>query len=137
MALRNEIPVFGMETVDEQLEFFDSMRDELQIELLEQTLITREELDKSFHELLAAYLDRDLSEMERLNEKYLAETDPEIAELFRARLLIARNLHMLDRVMPALKDGRAFIAVGALHLPGETGLIRGLREKGYRVTPVY
>lgn len=137
MALRNEIPVFGLETVDEQLEFFDTLSEDLQIDLLEETLTTREELDKSFHELLAAYLDRDLAEMERLNDKYLAESKPEIAELFRARLLDTRNLRMLDRAMPALKDGRAFIAVGALHLPGKTGLIQGLRERGYRVTPIY
>jgi len=137
MALRNEIPVLGLETVDEQLEFFDTLRDDQQVELLEETLTTRDKLEKSFQELLAAYLDRDLAEMERLNNKYLDETDPEIAELFRARLLDARNLRMLDRMIPALRDGRAFIAVGALHLPGETGLIRGLREKGYRVTPIY
>lgn len=137
MALRHEIPVLGLETVDEQLEFFDIMREDLQLELLEETLTTREALKKSFQELLAAYLGRDLTEMERLNDKYLADTKPEIAELFRARLLDTRNLRMLDRVMPALKNGRAFIAVGALHLPGETGLIRGLREQGYRVTPIY
>jgi hypothetical protein len=137
MALRNEIPVLGLETVDEQLEFFDTLRDDQQVALLEETLTTRDQLEKSFNELLTAYLDRDLAEMERLNNKYLDETDPEIAELFRDRLLNARNLRMLDRMIPALHNGRVFIAVGALHLPGDTGLIRGLREKGYRVTPVY
>ena len=137
MALRNEIPVLGLETVDEQLEFFDTLRDDQQVALLEETLAARDQLEKSFKELLTAYLDRDLAEMERLNNKYLDETDPEIAELFRDRLLNARNLRMLDRMLPALHNGRVFIAVGALHLPGETGLIRGLREKGYRVTPIY
>jgi uncharacterized protein YbaP (TraB family) len=35
-----------------------------------------------------------------------------------------------------LEKGNAFIAVGALHLPGETGLVSLLRERGYTVSPV-
>ena len=34
-----------------------------------------------------------------------------------------------------LEKGNAFIAVGALHLPGERGLIELLREQGYTVSP--
>lgn len=136
-ALRREIPVFGLETVDEQLKFFDTLTMEQQTELLEETLRTRDRLQQSFDELLEAYLARDLEGMERLNDKYLAETTPEIAELFRAQLLHARNQRMLERIIPALTDGNAFIAVGALHLPGETGLVKGLRARGYRVSRVY
>jgi uncharacterized protein len=36
---------------------------------------------------------------------------------------------------PILQRGGAFIAVGALHLPGPEGLVELLREAGYEVTP--
>ncbi|MDE6400264.1 MAG: TraB/GumN family protein, partial [Muribaculaceae bacterium] len=33
-------------------------------------------------------------------------------------------------------DGPTFVAVGALHLAGDKGIIEGLRKLGYKVTPV-
>jgi uncharacterized protein YbaP (TraB family) len=36
-----------------------------------------------------------------------------------------------------LASGGAFIAVGALHLAGKTGLIERFRAMGYRVTKVW
>jgi uncharacterized protein len=44
---------------------------------------------------------------------------------------------MAERIAPLLKGGGAFIAVGALHLPGKTGLIERLRAEGYTVTKVW
>ncbi len=43
---------------------------------------------------------------------------------------------MAERAEPILQAGPTFIAVGALHLPGETGLVKLLRAKGYSVTAV-
>lgn len=36
-----------------------------------------------------------------------------------------------------LKQGNAFIAIGALHLPGEVGVLKLLAQNGYRVSAVY
>jgi hypothetical protein len=44
---------------------------------------------------------------------------------------------MAERMAPMLRQGGAFIAVGAAHLPGETGLLRLIEKAGYRVTVVY
>ena len=46
-----------------------------------------------------------------------------------------RNLRMRDAALPLLADGGAFIAVGALHLPGAIGLVELLRGAGFTVTP--
>ncbi|HYQ72222.1 MAG TPA: TraB/GumN family protein [Gammaproteobacteria bacterium] len=40
-------------------------------------------------------------------------------------------------MQPHLKAGNAFIAVGALHLPGETGLLSLLEQRGYTVRAIY
>ena len=44
---------------------------------------------------------------------------------------------MMKRAAPLLAKGGAFIAVGALHLPGKGGLIERARAAGYRVTKVW
>jgi hypothetical protein len=38
---------------------------------------------------------------------------------------------------PRLGEGGAFIAIGALHLPGETGLLSLLAAQGYQISRVY
>ncbi len=57
-------------------------------------------------------------------------------ELFLKYLISDRNHIMAERAVPIIDKGNAFIAVGALHLPGKDGIIELLRTKGYRVTPL-
>ena len=53
------------------------------------------------------------------------------------RLIVDKRNHtMAERAQPLIEKGKVFIAVGALHLPGEEGLVELLRERGYRVTAV-
>ena len=66
-------------------------------------------------------------------DEALAET---VIDEFQTRLIDERNVTMRDRALPLLAKGGAFIAVGALHLPGDKGLVALLREAGYTVTAV-
>ncbi len=47
-----------------------------------------------------------------------------------------RNRRMLERLQPHLARGGNFIAVGALHLPEENGLLALIEASGYSVEPV-
>jgi uncharacterized protein YbaP (TraB family) len=70
----------------------------------------------------------------------LAESESDsgpIAESFMFRFIDARNRIMAGRMAARLDQGGAFIAVGALHLPGEKGLVSLLKSRGYRLEPVY
>ncbi|MGL4242176.1 MAG: TraB/GumN family protein [Beijerinckiaceae bacterium] len=55
---------------------------------------------------------------------------------FTRSLLDDRNFVMRDNAKPLVERGGAFIAVGALHLPGPNGLVSLFRQLGYRVTVV-
>ena len=55
---------------------------------------------------------------------------------FEERIVRMRNHVMAERAVPILNAGNAFIAVGALHLPGEEGVVALLQDAGYTVTLV-
>jgi uncharacterized protein YbaP (TraB family) len=52
-------------------------------------------------------------------------------------LIVARNHLFAETIDSVLKRSTMFSGVGAAHLPGDEGVIRLLREKGYRVEPVF
>ena len=51
-------------------------------------------------------------------------------------LLSIRNRRFVDRITSELETGGVFVAVGAFHLPGETGLIALLRNDGFEVARI-
>ncbi len=77
-----------------------------------------------------AYNEQDLSVMLKLSEE--EDEHPE----FMIALLDRRNADWLTKLPKIMKEGSAFIAVGALHLAGNKGLVEGLRRQGYTVTPL-
>ena len=136
-ALKHGKKVIGLETMQEQLDVFDSMKTEIQVSLLESTLESGEDLNKILDETIEIYLTHDLQKIVDLNDRYVALLDKEIADEFNQRLLIDRNIRMAERMIPLIEEGNAFVAIGTLHLPGKTGVLSLLREKGYSVKSEY
>ena len=128
--------VYGLETIYEQVMIFDSLKLPEQIHLLTETLNNFQKLPQIIEQLIQAYLARNLQQMLHIAEKYENAKHP-INKKLRYALLDKRNRLMLRRMLPRLREGNACIAVGSLHLPGANGLLRLLKNKGYRVTPVY
>ncbi|MFP3637897.1 TraB/GumN family protein [Paraburkholderia sp. SIMBA_054] len=62
--------------------------------------------------------------------------DPRNAEAFSKIMVDGRNAAWMPRLKQFLDEGHAVIVVGAMHLPGENGLIQKLRDDGYRVDAV-
>jgi uncharacterized protein YbaP (TraB family) len=126
-------PVLGLETMPEQLAVFDGFSHADQLRLLEQTLDEQPMLSRLFERLIQCYLRRDLGGLVRLEEVQLAGTEPGVAARFHHALVTERNRRMAERVAPMLRRGGHFIAVGALHLPGEDGLLSRLQSAGFLV----
>ncbi len=78
----------------------------------------------------------ELAALSRISEVLRDESPGSQTSTFMRSLIDDRNLVMRDRSLPLLEKGGAFIAVGALHLPGEAGLVALYRAAGYRVTVV-
>jgi uncharacterized protein YbaP (TraB family) len=124
--------VQGLETIAEQLGVFEALSLEDQIGLLEATVRETEQLPGLFTALVDAYLAEDLGELMRLGQT-LAADDPELDARLRKRLFEDRNRRMFERMQRFLQQGACFVAVGALHLPGDNGLLQQLERAGFEV----
>jgi uncharacterized protein YbaP (TraB family) len=129
------IPVHGLETPAELVEVLDGMPMSDQIAILRDTVCNYADIIGQIDALTQHYLDRDLQGMVALNNQ--SHDDEALFDRLMERVLYGRHARMLERLEPHLRAGGTFIAVGALHLPGERGLLRGLEQRGYRVVAEY
>ena len=127
----------GLETPDEVVELFDNTPMKTQVNLLRVAVREHSQLDQMVGEMLDLYLARDLQGLLEYSEKELEKSGKDVSALVNDRLIEQRNRNMLETMQVQLKKGNAFIAVGALHLPGDVGLLRMLQEQGYRVKAIY
>lgn len=135
-AAGHGLTVVGLETLDEQLSFLENMPEEQQLVLLDQALEEFDKLDAFYDGLITAYVKSDLGELRSQSDAQFEELPDEVGAYFYSKGIDARNLRMRDRLLTELDAGKVFAAVGALHLPGELGLIELLRAEGFAVEPV-
>lgn len=129
--------VYGLETAAEQIGYFDTLPLSMQINMLEDSVSHHHQMPDLLEKMIQAYLARDLNTLKFVNDKFLHQSGKKIAHMFMQRFVIERNQLMTERMQPRLREGNAFIAVGALHLPGEKGILKLLTQRGYRVRPIY
>ncbi len=133
--------VGNLETIEEQVGILDSLSEQEQVTMLRDTLDFLEKyrakgIDMT-DQLIDWYLRGDLSEFGELMVGYIGEDD--FYEEFLDKVLYQRNYLMADRIEALLKQypGRShFIAVGAGHYWGETGVQNLLTEKGFEIRRV-
>jgi uncharacterized protein YbaP (TraB family) len=139
LARERRMPLDQIEGVEEQIFTFDEFPMESQVALLRHSLDYRDELDALAERTVDAYLARDLRALWRLREQFIAR-HPEVAEhqaVMTKRVIHDRNVVMAFRMQRQLRRGDAFVALGALHLYGERGVLARLEEDGYRAARVF
>ncbi|RLJ73794.1 TraB/GumN family protein [Pedobacter alluvionis] len=130
-AKKNGKSLYGLETAEYQgALLFDSDLQKQKKALLKSI----READKSkqkMEELKADYIAQDI---DKLTDFFKIE-DEETKE-FMTELLKNRNKRWLDQLPALMQNQSLFIAVGAGHLVGAEGLIKGLQLQGYILQPV-
>ena len=133
------VKVVGLETPQEQLEAIETMRPEVAAALL--TLAARKPSmnDDLYVTLLRLYRESRPAEILPVSDAIggLSEAERSAQDQFMRVLLVDRNAVMAERAAPLIASGGAFIAIGALHLAGKTGLVERFRADGYAVTKVW
>ncbi len=138
-AKQRGIRLVGLETPVEQFEAMSSMPLASQALFLADAVKMRGQVDDLNETLIQLYLTRRITWFFPFAQTMGGETNAarRAAEAgFMEALVDKRNVKMAERVAPLLEAGNALIAVGSLHLPGETGLVALLRKQGFEVTPV-
>ncbi len=133
--------VGSLETVEEQVQIFDSMSEEEQLKMLSDTLDFLDEhraqgIDMT-EQMIEWYLRGDLAEFGELMVGFVKEDA--FYEDFIDKVLYQRNYLMADRIEALLKENphrSHFFAVGAGHYWGETGVQTLLAGKGFQIRRV-
>ncbi|HTT08640.1 MAG TPA: TraB/GumN family protein [Gammaproteobacteria bacterium] len=128
--------VYGLESIQEQADVFGAMPLSDQLTLLRDTVCGYDEVQQELSRLKALYLARDLAGIKAMEINFEQDND-ELSRKVARRLITERNRRMVRRLRPRLNEGNTFIAIGALHLPGDDGVLRLLERQGYTVTPLY
>ncbi|KPZ55870.1 MULTISPECIES: TraB/GumN family protein [Pseudoalteromonas] len=130
-AKKQNITIGELETLEQQLQMFDGMA-LLSNEMIEETFEQLADINTYFIKLVNAWKNGD---METLTEYYnMSFDDSNYGEISEQVMLVNRNDKWVEQLVPRLANEKLFIAVGALHLPEQHGLIKQLTDAGFTIT---
>ncbi|MDD3907462.1 MAG: TraB/GumN family protein [Bacteroidales bacterium] len=131
-ASDNNKKVIGLETAEDQINaLFNSLSLKRQAEILVKDVKEKKKGIELLKKLNEYYLTGNLRGLEALNKEDDSMTEEEMKVLKEDR-----NNKWMKQLPDLMKEQSCFIAVGCLHLTGETGLINQLKKAGYSVEPV-
>lgn len=125
--------IFGLETIDDQINVFEVIPYEDQVKDLVRTAKDNMAYDKAnFAKLLSIYKDENITDMLNImnDDNYSS-----VAE-YQDELLDNRNINWIPKIKEYAEKQATFFGVGAGHLAGENGVINLLRQAGYAVRAV-
>lgn len=123
--------LIGLETVEDQAQILFGASLERQKELLLKSIEDEQKNKEEGQKLYSNYITQNLHQLEKL----LSNTDGYTPEEMD-QILKNRNLKWLIKLPTLLQEQSLFIAVGAGHLLGKDGLIKGLQAEGYVLKPI-
>ena len=138
MGKARGLEVVGLETIPAQIEALAAVPEQQQLDMLRASLKFAHRTNDMMETLVQLYLNRKITAAMPFQIALAREagvTDQAFVG-FQQKLLVERNVKMLDVAAPLLDQGGVFVAVGALHLPGDKGLVALLRDAGYTVSPI-
>ena len=139
-AKKQQIAQAGLETVSEQLSYFENLSNMEQEQLLLDTLDQEE--NTNYKEALKSWYQKGCAKGFFALQKRFASNDPKQQQLDKKLiegLLAERNSRFTERIGLLFQKKfphTYFFAIGAGHLSGEEGLLIRLEQLGYRVKKV-
>lgn len=135
-AKKNKEYVGGLETVAFQAKvLYGSMPLQRQLVMLECFLDHTAFMEEMAEKMSEAFYAQDLNALKAAQDEKLnnsCDYTPEENDL----LIYSRNTDWLKKMPAIMAKAPTFFVVGALHLPGDKGVLDGLRKLGYTVEGV-
>lgn len=138
LGKKRGMEVVGLETISDQLESMAAVPEQQQLDMLRSSLKYADRTNDMMETLVQLYLNRKISAALPFQIALAKQSGigDEAFAGFQQKLLYERNEKMRAVAEPLLDKGGVFIAIGALHLPGDRGMVELLRQSGYTVTPI-
>ncbi|MGB1205831.1 MAG: TraB/GumN family protein [Chitinophagales bacterium] len=130
---KQNMTLIGIETFEEQMAALDAIPLKQQAEMLLGQIELAATSDSMNNQMMTLYLAQDLDGLLRFYEGFEGDM---VSDSFDDALIQKRNVVMAERMDKIMQEQKTFMAVGALHLPGENGVLELLRKKGYQVRPI-
>lgn len=130
--------LYQVESIEEFLVTFYAMPQDVQIKLLEFTVNSYKEMRNTINMMLEAYLEEDLTKMYQISTNFIPNK-PEYEkyrETYLKHVVKNRNVVMEHYMRKPMREKKTFIAVGALHLYGDEGVLALMEKDGYKVKRV-
>jgi hypothetical protein len=128
-AKDNHKRVVGLETVEQQAAImFDSLSLTRQAEILVKSVKEKQKEIDLMKRLNEYYLAGDLKKLSELDNE-----DDDMTPAEKKPMYENRNNDWIKQIPALMTKQSCFIAVGCMHLVGETGLIEQLKKSGYTV----
>lgn len=131
IAKTNKLAISGLETIEQQMSFFDDLSKEQQAEMVMEGIRDSEKAIQSMKEMEVLYQGQNVDSL-----YLMIQGEGGVISTESADFLDKRNAAWVPKIEELIKEKRCFIAVGAGHLGGPNGVIRLLEQKGYTLTPV-
>lgn len=127
-ARAEEKEVFGLETLEQQLDAFEELS-EFSSDFFKYSLVEMENTKTMIDDMLKAWKEGDVDKIEQIINISIGDT--ENFEKINEIMLDNRNFLMLEKIEDYLKENKKFfVIVGAGHLIGENGLLQLLEKTG-------
>jgi uncharacterized protein YbaP (TraB family) len=130
LAQKSVIKLVGLETVEDQMNALNSIPLERQAAMLKESILKYDKEKQELESMIRDY------KAQKIDALYAYTTSKEKYKDFEEGLLVKRNKDWIPKIKNLIAEGTAFIAVGAAHLGGATGILELLRKEGFTVEAI-
>ena len=124
--------IVELEGIEYQVKLFESFSKEDNEKFLLSAVMEADQLEREIDAMVNAWVSGDTEKMERLFIQDIQKY-PGLKSVYK-KILDDRNEKMVEKIISYFKTGKKyFIVVGAAHMVGEKGIIRLMKEKGFKV----
>lgn len=90
--------------------------------------------EENYEKLIRVYMDGDLDHIMNMNESMTSEIMTDILwNKIKQKILVDRNHIFNQQIYEAMKKDNVFVAIGASHLAGFSGVLNFFKDMGFEV----
>ena len=90
--------------------------------------------EENYEKLIRVYMDGDLDHIMNMNESMTSEImSDSLWNKIKQKILVDRNHIFNQQIYEAMKKDNVFVAIGASHLDGFSGVLNFFKDMGFEV----